>query len=170
MDSQQNNRNVNSAALSAPSIHASCVLVGAGAVLIRGASGAGKSRLAHDLIEAGSRGDVAFARLVADDRTLVEAVNGRLLARPAPALTGLLELRHIGIRPMPFEPLAVVSLVVDIALDAERLPEPDGRFTEIAGIRLSRLTVPSGHNVFPIVLAELAALRDGQHPNLLAEK
>ena len=101
---QQNKRNVKSATLSAPSIHASCVLVGAGAVLIRGASGAGKSRLAHDLIEAGSRGDVAFARLVADDRTLVEAVNGRLLARPAPALTGLLELRHIGIRAMPFEP------------------------------------------------------------------
>ncbi len=49
-------------------IHASAVLVGARAVLIRGAAGAGKSRLAFALIEAGRCGALPFARLVGDDR------------------------------------------------------------------------------------------------------
>ena len=102
------------------------------AVLIRGASGSGKSRLAHDLIEAGRRGDIPFARLVADDRTLVEA------SRPAAGAAGpgsrrLLELRHIGIRQMPFEPLAVVALVVDLGSGRGKAAGTDREFTEIAG-------------------------------------
>jgi serine kinase of HPr protein (carbohydrate metabolism regulator) len=157
--------------LTAPSIHASCVLAGATAVLIRGASGSGKSRLAHDLIEAGRRGDIPFARLVSDDRTLLEAVNGRLLARPVAALAGLLELRHIGIRELPYEPVAVVTLVVDLGPDGDRLPEPANQFTEIAGIRLPLLKVPSGEGVFTLILAELMVLKAGYgQRNPLAEK
>src|SRR5690606_10303186 len=68
--------------LMGPSIHASCVLIGAKAVLIRGESGAGKSVLALQLMTAVQRGGLAFARLVADDRVLLEATHGRLLARP----------------------------------------------------------------------------------------
>jgi len=64
----------------------SAVLVGAKAVLIRGPSGSGKSRLAFALLQAAQAGQLPFARLVADDRALVEAVNGRLLVRPAPVL------------------------------------------------------------------------------------
>ncbi len=155
----------------APSIHASCVLVGAGAVLIRGVSGSGKSRLVHDLIEAGRRGDIPFARLVSDDRTLVEAVHGRLLARPVATLAGLLELRHIGIRKIPYEPAAVVKLVVDLGSGGERLPEPAAQFTEIGGIRLPRLEVPGGEGIIKLILAELAgrkAYLPRQEP--LAEK
>src|SRR5262245_6419155 len=107
----------------APSIHASCVLVGAGAILVRGPSGAGKSRLVNELLQAADRGDLPFARLVADDRTLLEAAHGRLLARPAPPLAGLMEVRQIGIRPMPSEAVAVVRLVVDFDDQARRLPE-----------------------------------------------
>jgi len=59
-------------------IHASAVLVGARAVLIRGPSGSGKSRLAFDLISAAG-GPMRFARLVADDRAELEAAGGRLL-------------------------------------------------------------------------------------------
>jgi serine kinase of HPr protein (carbohydrate metabolism regulator) len=156
--------------LTTPSIHASCVLVGATAVLIRGASGSGKSRLVYDLIEAGRRGDIPFARLVSDDRTLVEAVKGRLLARPVAALMGLLELRHIGIRKIPYEPVAVVTLVVDLGPDGDRLPEPASQFTEIAGIRLPLLKIPSGEGVFTLILAELTALKAGYgQRNPLAE-
>ena len=50
------------------SVHASAVLVGARAVLIRGSSGAGKSRLALELIEAARNGAMLFAKLVGDDR------------------------------------------------------------------------------------------------------
>ncbi|MFL4983414.1 MAG: HPr kinase/phosphorylase, partial [Xanthobacteraceae bacterium] len=100
------------------SIHASAVLVGARAILIRGAAGSGKSRLALALIEAAETGLLRFARLVADDRTHVQAVHGRLLARPAEMLAGLIEVRGLGVRRLPFEPLAVVGLVVDLGAGA----------------------------------------------------
>lgn len=63
-------------------VHASAVLVGSRAVLIRGPSAAGKSQLALELLEAARTGVLRFARLVADDRVYLEAVSGRLLARP----------------------------------------------------------------------------------------
>jgi HPr kinase/phosphorylase len=59
-------------------IHASAVLVGARAVLIRGPAGAGKSSLAYALIRAADAG-LPFARLVGDDRVHVEAAHGRVL-------------------------------------------------------------------------------------------
>jgi HPr kinase/phosphorylase len=140
---------------SATTIHASAVLAGARAVLIRGPSGAGKSRLAFDLIAAAGR-LLPFARLVADDRAAVEAVGGRLLVRPAPTLAGLIELRGLGIRHLPFEPVAVVGLVVDLAAsDAQRLPEPEQARTVIAGIALARLAVAPGEVALPLVIAAL---------------
>ena len=140
----------------AETVHASAVLVGARAVLIRGPSGSGKSRLALDLIEAGRTGVLPLARLVADDRVHLEALGGRLLARPAAALAGLLEVRGVGLLRLPNEPCAVVGLVVDLAArDAERLPAADRRRTEIAGILLPRLAVASGAAALPGVLARL---------------
>ncbi len=138
----------------APSIHASCVLVGARAVLIRGPSGAGKSRLAWRLIQAERRGDVAFARLVSDDRTLVSAAHGRLVARPAAPLAGMIELRGIGIRHVPYEPMAVVGLVVDLAAASDRMPGSD--VATVAGVELPRLAVAPDRDPFPLVLAAVA--------------
>ena len=105
-----------------PSIHASAVLVGARAVLIQGPSGSGKSRLALALLHAAAQGLIPFARLVADDRAHVEAAHGRLLVRPAAALAGLIEVRGLGIRRVPHEPLAVVGLLVELG-------QHDGRTT-----------------------------------------
>jgi HPr kinase/phosphorylase len=137
----------------ATTIHASAVLAGARAVLIRGPSGAGKSRLAFDLI---SGGRLPFTRLVADDRAAVEARGGRLLVRPAPALAGLIEVRGLGIKRLPFEPVAVVGLVVDLgASDAQRLPEPEQARAVIAGITLPRLAVAPGEAALPRVIAAL---------------
>ncbi len=135
-------------------IHASAVLIGAKAVLIRGASGAGKSRLALALIEAGKTGALPFARLVADDRVHVEACAGRLLVRPAEALAGLLEVRGLGIRRLTYEAVAVAALVVDLAAtDAERHPGPKAGETAIAGVKLPRLAVAPGTDALPLVLA-----------------
>jgi serine kinase of HPr protein (carbohydrate metabolism regulator) len=144
-----------------PTIHASAVLIGAKAVLIRGPSGAGKSSLAFDLIQAAKSGDLPgslpFARLVADDRVLVEAHSGRLLVRPAPALAGLIEIHGLGIRTLPHEELAVVGLIVDLAAsDGARLPAQESEKTEISGIRLPRLAVAAGHPALPTVLGFLA--------------
>lgn len=139
----------------APSIHASTVLVGAGAVLIRGPAGAGKSRLALELLLAGRCGRLPFARLVADDRTHVEAVNGRLLARPPAAIAGMLEVRGQGLRRVDYEPVAVVALVVDLVLETERLPLPGARTTAIEGIDLPRLAVAAGQDALLAVEAAL---------------
>ena len=140
----------------APTIHASAVLVGPCAALIRGPSGSGKSRLAMALLEAADGGGLPFARLVADDRAEVEACHGRLLVRPAPSLAGLIEVRGLGIRKLPHEPLAIVALVIDLAAaDAARLPEAAAAACEIERITLPRLAVAGGQDGLPLVLSFL---------------
>ena len=133
-------------------VHASAVLVGPRAVLIRGPSAAGKSRLAWELIEASRNGAVRFARLVGDDRVLLQAAGGRLLVRPAEALAGMIELRGVGILRRDHEACAVVGLVVDLAAaDAERLPERDQ--TVVEGLSIPRLAVAPTVAALPLVLA-----------------
>ena len=76
--------------------------------------------------------------------------------RPAPALAGLLEVRGLGIRRVPYEPVAVVGTVMELAAeDADRLPEPASRKTLIGQIRLPRLAVAPGVEPLPLLLAAL---------------
>ena len=139
-----------------PSIHASAVLVGARAVLIQGPSGSGKSRLALALLNAAHQGLLPFARLVADDRAHVEAAHGRLLVRPAPALAGLIEVRGLGIRRVPFEQVATVGFVVELgSMDAGRLPAQIRTQAVLQGVALPRLAVAADADPLPLVLAHL---------------
>jgi HPr kinase/phosphorylase len=148
--------------MSEPTIHASAVLVGARAVLIRGPAGSGKSRLALALIQAGGSA-LPFTRLVGDDRVHVEAAQGRLTVRPAEALAGLIEVRGLGIRRLPYEPIAVLGLIVDLAAaDAERLPARETAVTEISGIALPRLAVAPGVDPYLLVLAALRTAESDQ--------
>jgi serine kinase of HPr protein (carbohydrate metabolism regulator) len=142
-------------------IHASAVLIGAKAVLIRGPSGAGKSQLAFDLIQAARTGALPFARLVTDDRALVEAVSGRLIVRPPPELAGRIEIRGLGIRTTSYENLAVVGLVVDLAAaDAARMPSREAETAVISGVTLPRLAVAPATAALPLILAWLATDAD----------
>src|ERR1700749_110609 len=97
------------------SVHATAVQVGDRAVLIRGPSGAGKSRLAFDLIQAGRSGQIPPAVLVGDDRVYLQTIAGRLVARPARELAGLIEIRGLGMRRCDFAEEAIVGLVVDLS-------------------------------------------------------
>lgn len=149
--------------MTSPTIHASAVLAGARVVLIRGAAGSGKSRLAFALIQAGQSGALPFTRLVGDDRVNVEAAHGRLLVRPAEALAGLIEVRGLGIRRVPFEALAAVGFVVDLgAPDAERFPSSQSAVTEVAGIPLPRLAVAAGDDPYSLVIAALRTTESGR--------
>ncbi len=146
------------------SIHASAVLVGRKAVLIRGASGSGKSTLALRLIdETLARG--RFARLVADDRAELQQAGGRLLVRPAPNLAGLIEVRSLGIRRLPHEPVALVGWVVDLGGEPERLPQEAGE-AEICGVNLPRIAIPACVDYLPVLRAALYtdALQPGFAP------
>ena len=142
-----------------PTIHASAVLAGARAVLIRGPAGSGKSRLALNLIQAASKnGQLIFARLVADDRVHVEAAHDRLIVRPPGALAGLLEVRGLGIQRLPYEPMAVVSWVVDLAVPAAmRIPDDQAAHAVVAGVRIRRLAVAPGCDPVPMVLVAVTS-------------
>ncbi|HEY0444897.1 MAG TPA: aldolase [Allosphingosinicella sp.] len=102
--------------LSSETLHASCVAKDGRAVLISGRSGSGKSDLALRLIDRG-------ASLVSDDYTIVRRVDGRLLAKAPANIQGKMEVRGVGIVPFAHASDVPVSLLVDLDLGIERLPE-----------------------------------------------
>ncbi len=95
-------------------IHGSCAGRSGDGVLLIGPPGAGKSDLLLRLLARGFD-------LVADDR--VDIVAGGI-ARPVPALAGLLEVRGLGIVRLPFVASARLALVVELSDAAVRLPPP----------------------------------------------
>jgi HPr kinase/phosphorylase len=111
-------------------IHATSVEIGAAAapfgaspktaVLLLGPSGAGKSDVALRLIAMG-------ARLLSDDRTILEARDGVLFAQAHPSSGGQMEIRGAGIITLESAGPCPVSLAVmlDGAEPAERLPRPE---------------------------------------------
>lgn len=128
-------------------LHASAVLVGERGVLIRGASGAGKSSLAMKLILSPPR--IGFAEspcpvhLVGDDQILLESHAGRLLARPHPQIEGLLEVRGYGLIRLPYIAPVVIGLIVDFG-NAERLPVINHQQVLIEGVVVPRIWVTPG--------------------------
>jgi serine kinase of HPr protein (carbohydrate metabolism regulator) len=97
-----------------------------------------------------------FARLVADDRVELATCHGRLLLRAPQALAGLIELRGVGIRRVPWEGVAVAGWVIDLAApDAERMPDQSAQSVEIEGVQLPRLAIGAGAQAAAVVLAAL---------------
>lgn len=101
--------------MSRASHQATCVSIDGRGLLIEGPPGSGKSSLALALIDRG-------ARLVGDDGVLLEDREGRLWALPPPNITGLLEIRNVGLLNLPVEP-APIALIVLLDPGAARLPE-----------------------------------------------
>jgi len=127
--------------------HANALLLGEKGILLCGVSGSGKSALSCRLIEwARLRGN--FARLIGDDRVALTNCNGRLIARPHPAIAGAIELRGLGLAPAPFEPAGVIRVVVDLAAPGgerpPRYPLPNADLTQICGLSLPRCVVEAG--------------------------
>lgn len=96
-------------------------------VMIEGPSGSGKSDLAFRAMSQGFR-------LVADDRVLVWASEGRLYGRAPDTLRGLLELRGvdvISVDPLPWCEIAFIA----------RLETPE-RLPELATDTILEITIP----------------------------
>jgi HPr kinase/phosphorylase len=145
-------------------IYASAVLVGSRAVLIRGPAGSGKSRLVMTLLNMSATGMLPFARLVADDRVLIEERHGRLLARPPAALAGLLEVRGLGLRQLPYEPVAVLGWILDLGVEeADRLPRDEELTTALASVTLPRLAIRSCADAAAVLLAALRSRDASSH-------
>ncbi len=142
-------------------IHASTLVIGEDGILIRGPSGSGKSRLALSLVAEASR--CGFARLVADDRTLLSYHCGRLVARPHPAIAGLVERRGLGIHRIESEPACRLSLVVDLVEEAcaPRMPASRAIATLYGNVELPRFPVASkisSQDAVALILTKLATL------------
>jgi serine kinase of HPr protein (carbohydrate metabolism regulator) len=108
------------------------------------------------LLDADATGLIPFARLVADDRVLLEECHGRLLARPPNALAGLLEVRGLGLRRLAYEPVAALGWVVDLGLDkADRLPQEQDLAATVSSVTLPRIAVRSCADAAAVLLAAL---------------
>jgi hypothetical protein len=124
-------------------LHGSSVIIGDCGILIRGASGAGKSSLASVLVsQARERGE--FAAWVADDRVIVAAHGGRLVASPHPLIAGRFEARGLGILEERHESGAVLRLVVDLEASIARSPCCEELTATIAGVAVQRLALVAG--------------------------
>ncbi|GGA90345.1 hypothetical protein GCM10011491_17830 [Brucella endophytica] len=123
-------------------IHATSLLLGDRGVLITGPSGAGKSALALALINA-RRASGGFAALVSDDRTIIRAVNGRLIASPTETLAGGIEVRGAGLFRIAHEETAILHLAVDLVPAKDAVRYPDGAKTTFHGVALPLLRLPA---------------------------
>lgn len=122
-------------------VHATALVLGDFGLLLRGPSGAGKSAIALQLIS-DWRARGAFAALVGDDRISLEARHGRLIARPHPSITGLIEARGLGLLRLDHEPACVLRAAIDLLAPGEwpqRYPDQDRATIRLSGVTLPRM-------------------------------
>ena len=137
-------------------IHASCVVLGDRGVLITGPSGSGKTTLALSLIDR-ARATGGFARMVADDRTILSLCSGRPIARAPDSIADLVEARGFGPVRVAAEAEAVIDLLVDLVAPEAALRFHDGETRVLAGCELP-LLVLAERNASGAVFAIAAGL------------
>ena len=130
-------------------LHATALTFNGKGVLIRGASGSGKSRLALNVMTLGHMLRVPVL-LISDDRVRVFVEDGVLMAEGFQETAGLIERRFVGLCKVDFIARARLDLVVDLVSPdaATRLPEPEQQTTTLLGIPLLRLVLPTTMSTF----------------------
>lgn len=115
-------------------IHATCIAIDGAGVLLRGASGSGKSDLALRLMDRG-------AHLVADDRVHLTRHENFIIAGVPDTIAGMIEARGVGIVDALPHVEARLRLVIDLVPrdDVPRLPEPENARILGCDIALLRL-------------------------------
>ncbi|TRD12646.1 serine kinase [Erythrobacter insulae] len=133
-------------------MQASAVVISGRTMVIEGAPGSGKSSLALALIDRG-------AGLIGDDGVTLERLGDRLVASPPANITGLIELRGVGLVTLPVAKAAPVAIILSLDTPSERLPlSVPAR--EIMGISIPVLGFEPG-NIAPAVRAEWALAKHG---------
>lgn len=139
-------------------IHATALMIGESGILISGRSKAGKSSLAETLIAACHARGIRAA-LIGDDRIGLTLEEGRLLARPHPAIAGLIERRGSGIHAVEYVPVQEVCLEIALQGHNQGAPVQEDEIARLPGHRLRRCIVaekPDPAIVLPLVLARQA--------------
>lgn len=136
-------------------LHGTAIALGDRAVLLRGPSGAGKSDLALRAMAAslGCFAEGPF-ELVGDDQVIVHRVGGRLMVNAHPRLAGLIEVRGLGILPVPHIAEAGLVLVADLSesRDIVRLPDP-WPVADVFGVSLPVMRIAPFEASAPLKLA-----------------
>lgn len=133
-------------------LQASAVAIGGRAVMIEGASGAGKSSLALALIDRG-------AQLIGDDGLVLEREGMAILASPHERIRGLLEVRNLGIVPFPCRERVPVALCIRLDPAAPRyIEQADALEIHLQSLPLIRLWP---FDAVAAIKAELALERFG---------
>ena len=112
---------------------ATAVAIGGRAILIEGPPGSGKSSLALALIDRG-------AVLIGDDGVALAVRQERLIASPPPNITGLLEVRNLGLLTFPVAGETPVTLILRLDPAAPRFIQCADQ-TEIAGISVPLILI-----------------------------
>jgi HPr kinase/phosphorylase len=110
-------------------VHATAVAIEGEAVLLRGPSGAGKSDLALRLIDGG-------ARLVADDQAALRRRGDRIVVRAPSVLSGLIEVRGVGVLRVECVEEAPLALVVDLLPSGRIERMPEGQVETFIGVEI----------------------------------
>lgn len=132
-------------------VHGSAVALGGEAVMFVGASGAGKSATALEMVALG-------ARLVSDDQVILRrADEGEgLIACPVDGFEGLVEARGIGIIKVNKAGPTPLGLIVDLDQTEIRRMPPD-RFIEFLGIRVNLIYGKDNGSLAAALVAGMSA-------------
>jgi HPr kinase/phosphorylase len=149
-------------------IHATALAFRETGILIRGRSGSGKSSLALALL-ALARERHCYGGLIGDDRVILEAHSGRLVARCAAKIEGLIERRGIGILQATGPRAAVIGLVVDLLPKGEemlRIACVEAKLIEIAGVALPQMVIGGAASSVERAYAVIEELDRRSHSHL----
>ena len=113
----------------ATQIHATCISIDGIGLILRGPSGSGKSDLALRLME-------RSAQLISDDRVDLICEDGVLIGRAPDRLSGLLEVRGVGIIEVPYGESARVWGLIDLVNRTEIERLRDTRIEILCGVEL----------------------------------
>jgi serine kinase of HPr protein (carbohydrate metabolism regulator) len=136
------------------------VAIGGRGLLIEGEPGSGKTSLALALMDRG-------AELIGDDGVSLTLAGGRLLASPAPATAGLIEVRNVGILRRPCRNAVPVALVIRLDRAAPRHVEA-AETCALAGAALPLIRLFPDSPILAI-RAELALATHGLPPGSPAQ-
>jgi HPr kinase/phosphorylase len=109
-------------------MHATAVSISGAGIMIRGASGSGKSDLALRLIDRG-------ATLISDDQVAITRKNDRLFLSPPPVIAGKLEVRALGIIGLDHVAGVELKLIADLQEKPDRFPL-DNQVMILLGIKV----------------------------------
>jgi serine kinase of HPr protein (carbohydrate metabolism regulator) len=119
-------------------VHATAIAIatdgGFRALLLRGRSGSGKSDLALRLIDAG-------AHLVTDDQSVLSRRGDAIIVSPPARISGLMEVRGIGIMRVEALAEAPVVLIADLVPPEQIDRMPERRREDLLGVSVPVIAV-----------------------------